>query len=361
MTDFLSTESLLRSGTPDDEIEGIARPEDLVSRLKDLTFNVYAWFKVIVLLVFIGQFVVMLAYGIPSTDHLRIDVDKTVLVRDTPACLAEKALHPNAGSDFRCKTVRRVEPPITVLGLLCVQAGWLMIILIWRSIDWGRVIAMIRGRPVGVDGETLELASKSWVVTLFFPHTEHFITMELFDNDEYLWCLRFWGFCDGTWFMLVSAALGQTNVYQLILCFLAGIAYSVSGYCYELGVRIRHETNEPSEMGLLRNHASAILHWAILIVFIFIWGFQMGDLDSHSHPRGYSLTLMLCYIIYLFATDLYALIFLWAGRTTELKKQRHIFRRSWKQAIDGIAFVVYFGGLLSYLLIIWSADDRFII
>lgn len=323
--------------------------------------------KAIILAVFITQFIFFLVYGLAATDQLEINADKTIIVRDTPACLAAKAAHPNAGSDFRCKEVVNIGNP-SVLTLLIVQAGWLMIIMLWASFDWGRIIARFTNRLDDngeVDYDKMKVAKFMSRIKkdFLYPHTEHLLQADVFDTDEFIWKIRTWGCCDLTWFFILTGALGQTNIYLLISMAMIGFAFSLSAYIFEYQNRLKVEHPDSSEMGILRNYAPAIIHGGIIIVVIFMWAFMYGSLEAHAHPRGYSLFLFLAYIIYIALTPAWELFYLFMGRVTSMKDYRDEWwaRRSTKQIIDGAAFMVFFGGLLGYALLIWSRNDHLMI
>lgn len=342
-------------------VKGLLSPNSLVANLFDHTmFHVHRWYKLFLLGVLIVQFLLILILGLTITENIIVPTGKQVLLSDQPVCLAEKAAHPGADSSFRCPTDVSVGD-LRVLWLLFVWAVWLAVLMLWLAWDWGYFLTK-RFPNLKISNMRVVEAVQKLKTFWLYPSTHHYLSMQLQDTEEWIWKIRTWGICDMTWFMTLTMILGQQNVYVIIFSGLIGFAYSATGYMAEIRRRMLAQHGHSVEMGLIRNFMAPACHYGILIVMIFCWGFQYGDLHKYSNAPAYALTIFLIYVIFLFCGDAFTLVHLIASRIFfKGQRDQHILRPDVRGAIWILAFSVFFGGLLSYLTLFMSMNDQMLV
>lgn len=353
-------------GTTDGHTRGFLNGEILLKHLgKIRNFRFWFWLKVLSMIIFIGSFVGILVVGLVVTDTVTIRAVHNVVIDpdNSAACLALKLANPDLKDDFRCSYYTKVGH-MSVLAMVATQAGILMLGVLWISGDWLKWMDD-RTSADSVWNMRIRRAFKYWKTALFYPHSTHYLEMQLHDSGAVMWALRAWTFCDGIWFMLLSATMGQNDVYQLIFAGALGFAYSVTGYWMESANRLkRDETEITSEAAMARNASAVIAHMAIMLTVVISWAVMYGNLDKHAKPPGYTLFIFLVYILYISITDILGFIYSVSTRVYgPFKRNRDhwALRRENREFIEYLLFVVIFGGMLGFALVIWTRHAHILI
>lgn len=356
-----------------DESNLIDNVEDLGS-IKDRT-HYKVTFPLLLFLVGVGflmLFTVCLVVGLADSELAKIQTDKQVLVRDDAVCLAIKALF-GYGNDYRCRENKNVGH-LHTLSMVCFVLGWNGVLCIWFAYDWLRLIDYLRGRETEVDAknnavDTLLGTVHDVKLAILRPHEYHMATMIYHDTSEFKWLTRTLGATDLLWMMLLTGVVGQANVYLFVYGALFGFIFSILRYGLERTNR-RSETlkvyGEAYEPGMIRTFSQPLAHLLLKVAITAILASMYVDLAHRGHPPAYVLTLVLIYVIYIWAESLLSYFFLWmtrgtGGETYERKALiQGITNRELFNIVQWVAYPCVFGAM-SLVLVVLSRHEHLII